>query len=170
MRDRALVILCLTFCLRPLSGHALLPFLAEFLFLLSILYLAHLSRYMPGLCVSPPKGFSSPTLHRAHLSSPPACRICCLLMLVHLQTARFPRRCPETGQNSTASGFSLRPITTNAVCSLRHRRRPYPVVACVGAFPGTINLGRVAVGGRQGRSNIFSLRVENERAGAGRDG
>ena len=39
---------------------------------------------MPCLCVSPLSGFSSPTLRRPHLSSPPAYRICCLLTLVHL--------------------------------------------------------------------------------------
>ena len=86
--------------------------------------LVHLSRYMPCLCVSPPSGFRSPTLRRPHLASPSAYRICCLLALVHLHSARFPRRCPETGKNSTASGLSLKPITANAVCSLGHRRRP----------------------------------------------
>ena len=62
--------------------------------------------------------------------SPPAYRICCLLTLVHLQSARFPRRCPETGKNSTASGLGLEPITANAVCSLGHRRRPNPLSYC----------------------------------------
>ena len=56
--------------------------------------------------------------------------ICCLLTLVHLQSARFPRRCPEAGKNSTASGLSLKPITTNTVCSLGHRRRPNPLSYC----------------------------------------
>ena len=127
VRDRALVAFCLFFSLRRLSGHALLlPFLADVLFLSPILCFVHISRCMPCLCVSPPKGFNSPTLHRPHLSSPPACRTCCLLTLVHFQTARFPRRCSETGKNSTASGLSLKPITANAVCSLGHRRRPYP--------------------------------------------
>ena len=90
----------------------------------------YLSRYMPCLCVSPLSGFSSPTLRRPHLSSPPAYRICCLLTLVHLQSARFPRRCPEAGKNSTAPGLSLKPITTNAVCSLGHRQRPNPLSYC----------------------------------------
>ena len=86
---------------------------------------------MPCLCVSPPSGFSSPNLHRPHLSSPPACRICCLLTLVHLQSARFLRRCPETGNNSTALGLSLKlipgiPILYTTVV---------PVVACVGSLP-----------------------------------
>ena len=99
-------------------------------FMLVIFCLVHLSRYMPCLCVSPPSGFSSPTLRRPHLLSPPAYRICCLLTLVHLQSARFPRWCPETGKNSTASGLSLKPITTNAVCSLGHRRRPNPLSYC----------------------------------------
>ena len=132
VRDRALVILCPIFGLRrPFSGRALLlPFLADFLFLLQILFLVHLSRYMPRLCVSPPRRFSSPTLRQPHLSSPPACRICCLLTLVHLQTARFPRRCPETGKNSTASRLSLKPITATAVCSLGHRRSPYHLRYC----------------------------------------
>ena len=85
---------------------------------------------MPCLCVSPLSGFSSPTLRRPHLSSPPAYRICCLLTLVHLQSARFPRRCPEAGKNSTAPGLSLTPITTNTVCSLGHRRRPNPLSYC----------------------------------------
>ena len=90
---------------------------------------------MPCLCVSPLSGFSSPTLRRPHLSSPPAYRICCLLTLVHLQSARFPRRCPEAGKNSTASGLSLKPITTNTVCSLGHRRRPNPLsYCCVGGI------------------------------------
>ena len=96
---------------------------------------------MPCLCVSPLSGFSSPTLRRPHLSSPPAYRICCLLTLVHLQSARFPRRCPEAVKNSTASGLSLKPITTNAVCSLGHRRRLNPLsYCCVGGnlcLPGT---------------------------------
>ena len=100
------------------------------LFMLLIFCLVHLSRYMPCLCVSPLSGFSSPTLRRPHLSSPPAYRICCLLTLVHLQSARFPRRCPEAGKNSTAPGLSLKPITTNAVCSLGHRRRPNPLSYC----------------------------------------
>ena len=95
-----------------------------------IFCLVHLSRYMPCLCVSPLNGFSSPTLRRPHLSSPPAYRICCLLTLVHLQSARFPRRCPEAGKNSTAPGLSLKPITTNAVCSLGHRQRPNPLSYC----------------------------------------
>ena len=104
---------------------------------------------MPCLCVSPLSGFSSPTLRRPHLSSPPAYRICCLLTLVHLQSARFPRRCPEAGKNSTASGLSLKPITTNTVCSLGHRRRPNPLsYCCVGGItcvdrlvsPGTTTL------------------------------
>ena len=99
-------------------------------FPLLIFCLAHLSRYMPCLCVSPPSGFSSPTLRRPHLSSPPAYRICCLLTLVHLQSARFPRRCPESGKNSTASGLSLKPINANAICSLGHRRRPNPLSYC----------------------------------------
>ena len=112
---------------------------------------------MPCLCVSPLSGFSSPTLRRPHLSSPPAYRICCLLTLVHLQFARFPRRCPEAGQNSTASGLSLKPITTNTVCSLGHRRRPNPLsYCCVGGItcvdrlvsPGTATLGRVVAEGR----------------------
>ena len=85
---------------------------------------------MPCLCVSPLNGFSSPTLRRPHLSSPPGYRICCLLTLVHLQSARFPRRCPETGKNSTASGLSLKSITANAVCSPGHRRRPNPLSYC----------------------------------------
>ena len=119
------------FALRRLSGRALLlPFLANLFFMLLNFCLAHLSRYMPCLCVSPLSGFSSPTLRRPHLSSPPAYRICCLLTLVHLQSARFPRRCPEAGKNSTASGLSLKPITTNAVCSLGHRRRPNPLSYC----------------------------------------
>ena len=126
VRDRTLVAFCLIFSLRRRSGHVLLlPFLADFVFLLPILCLVHISRYMPCLCVSPPKGFSSPTLHRPHLSSSPACRTCCLLTLVQFQTVRFPQPCPETGKNSTASGLSLKPITANAVCSLGHKRRPY---------------------------------------------
>ena len=89
-----------------------------------------------ALLVCPPlSGFSSPTLRRPHLSSPPAYRICCLPTLVHLQSARFPRRCPEAGKNSTASGLSLEPITTNTVCSLGHRRRPNPLsYCCVGGI------------------------------------
>ena len=98
--------------------------------MLLIFCLVHLSRYMPCLCVSPSSGFSSPTLRRPHLSSSPAYRICCLLTLVHLQSARFSRRCPETGENSTALGLSLKPITANAVCSLGHRRRPNPLSYC----------------------------------------
>ena len=99
VRDRALATFCLVFALRRLSGRALLlPFLANRFFLLLILCLVHLSRYMPCLCVSPPSGFSSPTLRRPHLSPPPAYRICCLLTLIHLQSARFPRGCPETGK------------------------------------------------------------------------
>ena len=113
---------------------------------------------MPCLCVSPLSGFSSPTLRRPHFSSPPAYRICCLLTLVHLQSARFPRRCPEAGKNSTASGLSLKPITTNTVCSLGHRRRPNPLsYCCVGGItcvdrlvsPGSATLGRVVAEGRQ---------------------
>ena len=119
------------FALRRLSGRALLlSFLANLFFMLLNFCLAHLSRYMPCLCVSPLSGFSSPTLRRPHLSSPPAYRICWLLTLVHLQSARFPRRCPEAGKNSTASGLSLKPITTNAVCSLGPRRRPNPLSYC----------------------------------------
>ena len=126
MRDRALVI-CLIFCLHRLSGRALLvPSLADSLFLLPVLCLVHLSRYMPCVCVSPPRGFSSPTLFQPHLSLPPACRICRLLALAQLQTARFPRRYPETEKNSTTSGMSLKPINNNLVCSLGHKRRPYP--------------------------------------------
>ena len=99
VRDRALATFCLVFTLRRVFGHALLlPFLANLFFLLPIFCLVHLSWYTPCLCVSPPSGFSSPTLRRPHLSSPPAYRICCLLTLVHVQSARFPRRCPETGQ------------------------------------------------------------------------
>ena len=128
VRDRALATFGLVFTLRHLSGRALLlPFLANLFFLLPIFRLVHLSRYMPCLCVSPPNGFSSPTLRRPHLSSLPAYRICCLLALVHLQPARFPRRCPETGRNSTASGLGSKLITANAVCSLGHRRRPNPL-------------------------------------------
>ena len=134
VRDRALVTFCLIFSLRRLSGRALLlPFLADLLLLLPIFCLDYLSRGMPCLGVSPPSWFSSPTLRRPHLSSPPTYRICCLLALVHLQTTRFPRRCPETGNNSIASGLSLKPITANAVYSLGHRRRPYPLrYCCVG--------------------------------------
>ena len=121
---------------------------------------------MPCLCVSPLSGFSSPNLRRPHLSSPPAYRIYCLLTFVHLQSARFPRRCPEAGKNSTALGLSLKPITTNAVCSLGHRRRPNPqttvvsVVACVGRLvsPGTATLGRVAAEVAEG----IHLQVEGE--------
>ena len=98
--------------------------------MLLIFCLVHLSKYMPRLCVSPLSGFSSPTLRRPHLSSLPAYRIGCLLTLVHLQSARFPRRCPEAGKNSTASELSLKPITTNAVCSLGHRWRPNPLSYC----------------------------------------
>ena len=129
-----------------------------------IFCLVHLSRYMPCLCVSRPSGFSSPTLRRPHLSSPPAYRICCLLTLVHLQSTRIPRRCPETGEKSTASGLSLKPITTNAVCSLGHRRRPNPLSycgiggTCVGRLvsPGTATLGRAAAEGRTGESGPIS--------------
>ena len=135
VRDRALVTIFLIFSLRRLPGRALLlPFLADLLFLLPIFGLVHLSRYMPCLCVLPPSRFNSPTLRRPHLSSPLAYRICCLLTLVHLQIARFPRRCLETGKNSTASGLSFNPITANnAVCSLGSRRCPYPLrYCCVG--------------------------------------
>ena len=85
--------------------------------------MVHLSRYMPCLCVSPSSGLNSPTLRRPHLSSPPTYRICYLLTLVHLQSARFTWRYPETGKNSTASGLSVKSITNNAVCSPGHRRR-----------------------------------------------
>ena len=134
VRDRALVTFYLIFSLRRLSGRALLlPSLADLFFLLPAFRLVHLSRYMPCLCVSLPSWFSSPTLRRPHPSSPLAYRICCLLTLVHLQTVRFPRRCPETGKNATASGLSSKPVTANAVCSLGHRRRPYPQrYCCVG--------------------------------------
>ena len=90
---------------------------------------------MTCLCVSLPRRFSSPSLRRLDLSSLPACRICCLLALVHLQTARFPCRCPETGENSTASGLSVKPTTANAVYSLGCRRRPYPVRYYCIVFP-----------------------------------
>ena len=135
MWDRALVI-CVIFCLHQLSGRALLlSFLSSFLFLLPILCLIYLSRYMPCVRVSPPREFSSPTLRRSQLSSPPACRMCCLLTRVHLQTARFPRRCPEAGKHSTASGLSLAPITAHAVRSLGHMRRPSPLrYCCVGGY------------------------------------
>ena len=89
-------------------------------------------------------------LRRPHLSSPPAYRICCLLTLVHLHSARFPWRCSETEKNSTTSGLSVKPITNNAVCSPGHRRRPsstvVSVVTCVGILvsPGTTTLGRAA--------------------------
>ena len=92
--------------------------------------MVYISRYMPCLCVSPPSGFNSPTLRRPHLSSPPAYRSCCLLTLVHLHSARFPRRCPETEKNSTASELSVKPITNNAVCSPGHRRRTSPLSYC----------------------------------------
>ena len=124
--------------------------------MLLIFCLVDLSRYMPCLCVSPLSEFSSPTLRRPHLSSPPAYRICCLLTLVHLQSARFPRRCPEAEKNSTASGLSLKPITTNTVCSPGHRRRPNPLsyccvdgIACVDRLvsPGTATFGRVVAEG-----------------------
>ena len=133
VRDRVLVIR-LIFCLRRLSGRALLlPFLSDLPFLLPILCLVHLSRYMTCVRVSSLSGFSTSTLRRPHISSPPACQICCLLTLVHLQTARFSRRCPETGETSTTSGLSLKPITANAVCCLGHRQRPYPLrYCCVG--------------------------------------
>ena len=80
--------------------------------------------------VSPPGGFSSPTLRRPHLSSPEACRIFCLLTLVHLQTPRFSRRCSETVKNAAAPGLILKPITANVVCSLAHKRHPYPLRYC----------------------------------------
>ena len=65
----------LTCALRRLSGHAiLLPFLANLFFMLLIFCLVHISRYMPCLCILPPRGFSSPTLRRPPLSSPPAYR------------------------------------------------------------------------------------------------
>ena len=110
VRDRALVTSSLIFSLYRLSDRALLlSFLADLFFLLPILCVVHLSRYMPCLCVSPLSGFSSRTLRRPHLSSPPAYRICCSLTLAHLQTACLPRWCFETGKNSTASGLSLSP-------------------------------------------------------------
>ena len=102
--------------------------------------MVHLSRYMACLRVSPTRGVSSPIPRRSHLSSPLGCRICCLFTFAHLQTARFPRRCPETGENSTASELSFTLVTANAVYSLGHRWRPYlnatvaSVVACVGSF------------------------------------
>ena len=155
MRYHALVMLCLIVCLRRLSGRApLLPFPVDFLFLLPILCLVHQSRYRPCFCVSQPRGFSSPTLRWPHLSSLPACRICCLLTPIYLQTACFQQRCPETGKNSTASELSLQLITAKDVCSSRHRRRPYPQrYCCVGGcmcrwFPPA---QPASVGGRPGQ-------------------
>ena len=92
--------------------------------------MVHLSRYMPCLYVSPPSGSNSPTLRRPHLSSPPAYRICCLLTFVHLQSARFPRGCPETGKNSTASGLSVKPSPTTPSVAPGHRRRTSPLSYC----------------------------------------
>ena len=110
-----------------------------------------------GICLarfSPPKGFRSPTLRRPQLLSSRACKICCLLTHVHLQTARFPRCwCPETGKNSTTSGLSLKTIIANAVCSLGHRRRPYLLRYCLcrSFSRGTTSLGQAAGGGVGGR-------------------
>ena len=76
------------------------------------MYFGCVSRHREGsavpLCVS----------RSSQLSSPPACRICCLLTFVRLQTARFPRR------------LGKKPITADVVCSLGHRRRPYPLCCC----------------------------------------
>ena len=130
MRDRVRVV-PLNLRLLRLSGcNFFLPFLANFLFLFSIFCLVALSTCMPCLCALPPRGFSSAALHRSQLSSPPACRICYLLALVHLQTARFPWRCPKAGEISTSSGLSFKPIIANAVCSIGHRRRLYPRHCC----------------------------------------
>ena len=123
------ILTCL--CITPPLWSCPSPTLPSYsLFMFLLFCLIHLSRYMPCLCVSSLSGFSSPTLRRPHLSSPSAYRICCLLTLVHSQSARFPRRCPEARKNSIASGLSLKPITTNAVCSLGHRRRPNSLSYC----------------------------------------
>ena len=142
--------------LRPPSGRGIiLPFLANVLFFVPNFCLIHLSRHIPCECVSPSRGFSIPTLRRPELLSIPACRTCYLLTYDHLQTARFPWQCPETGKNATASGLSLKPITVNAVGNLDHRRRCCPLRYCLRRwFPlSTTSLGWAAAGGCRRRNN-----------------
>ena len=113
--------------LRSLSSRSLLlPFLANFLFLFPTLCMTHPSRYIPCVCVSPPRRFSCRTPRRPQLSSSPVCRICCLHTRVNLQTGRFSWRCPKTGKHSASYGLRVIPVTAKDVCSLSRIWRPYP--------------------------------------------
>ena len=71
-------------------------------------FFVHLSGYKPYVYISPPRRFSCPTLRRPPFSSSPACRFDFLLTHAYLQDAGFPRRCPETVKNSTASGLDYK--------------------------------------------------------------
>ena len=113
---------------RSLSSRVLLllPFLANFLFLFPTLCLTHPSRYIPCVCVSPPRRFSCRTPRRPQLSSSPVCRICCLRTHVNLQTGRFSWRWPKTGKHFASSGLRLMPVAAKDVCNLSRIWRPYP--------------------------------------------
>ena len=133
VRDHAQAAFCLILTLRRLSGRASPTFPINSQSLLRVTdFLFGPTIQVHALLV----GLTTEWVQQSHsasaasLISPLAYRICCLLTLVHLQSARFPRRCPETGKNSTASGLSLKLITANAVCSLGHRRRPNTLCYC----------------------------------------
>ena len=133
---------------------------------------------MPCLCVSPPRGFSSPTKCRPHPSSLPACRICCLLTFVHLQTARFPRRYPRDWEKLHSIGVELkahhrqcRLQSTPQAASLSSTLLLCRWFCVLVVSPGTSTLGRAAAGAAAFWVQKHHIQPEygDKQAGVGRD-